>query len=104
MNRMAITPEAWRARVDDACSSIPLVQLANADAMALALQLAAFDSAEWPDARLPLPTVAPAVAPDRRPDLEYCQDLLALAESPAFDTVVAMFDLVRSVDRAMPSQ
>ena len=92
--------EQWQKRVVEACRASRVARLSNGDAMAIALQLAAFGTADWPDSKFALPSVATSLDADDRPDLEYCEQLLALADTPVFDAVAAMFDVMRCVDRA----
>ena len=86
----------------EACDLYRFGPLSNRDAMLLALCLAACPAEDWPTPRLAIVDAVIELDQSMKPADDYCERMLSLAESPAFDAVIAMFDLVRAYDRTHP--
>jgi len=92
----------WRGRLRDACLLFQIGPLANADVMTLALGLLCLPRADWPPEASRLAGLLPPESPSADPG--SCDALYAGVQNEGFDDAVALFDLVRTIDRAWPSR
>jgi hypothetical protein len=103
MTHPTMVSDVWQERIREACALYRLGPLSNLDAMLLALCLAACPADEWPTPRWALVDAVADLDQSLLPTNFWCEAMLNLADSPAFDGVIAMFDLVRAYDRSHPS-
>jgi hypothetical protein len=94
--------EVWRRRAKDSCDAFRLGSLSATDAMTLALAVLCLPRADLPPVASRLADLLPVGNASLDPDA--CEAIYAVSQLEAFDRAVALFDLVRSLDRAWPSQ
>ena len=94
--------EVWRRRAKDSCDAFRLGALSTTDAMTLALAVLCLPRADLPPEASRLADLLPADVASADPD--ECEALYAISQLEAFDDAIALFDLVRSLDRAWPSE
>jgi len=90
--------EVWRRRAQDSCQAFRCGVLSDADAMTLALAVLCLPRADLPADASRLGELLPVDVASADPD--YCEALYAISQVESFDRAVALFDLVRSLDRA----
>jgi hypothetical protein len=93
--------EVWRRRAKDSCDAFRLGSLSATDAMTLALAVLCLPRADLPPVALRLADLLPVGSSDVDPNA--FEDIYSVSQLEAFDDAVALFDLVRSLDRAWPS-
>ena len=94
--------EVWRQRAKDSCEAFRCDLLSTTEAMTLALAVLCLPRADLPPEASRLADLLPADVASADPD--ECEALYAISQVESFDRAVALFDLVRSLDRAWPSR
>lgn len=94
--------EVWRQRAKDSCDVFRLGSLSATDAMTLALAVLCLPRADLPPVASRLADLLPVSSSGVDPDA--FEEIYAISQLGAFDDAVALFDLVRSLDRAWPSE
>jgi len=94
--------EVWRQRAKDSCQAFRCGALSATDAMTLALAVLCLPRADLPLEASRLADLLPVSSSSADPDA--LEDIYAISQLEAFDDATAVFDLVRSLDRAWPSQ
>ena len=94
--------EVWRQRAKDSCELFRYGSLSTTDAMTLALAVLCLPRADLPPEASRLADLLPVGSAGVDPDA--CEAIYEISQLEAFDDAVALFDLVRSLDRAWPSR
>lgn len=94
--------EVWRQRAKDSCDAFRCGSLSATDAMTLALAVLCLPRTDLPAEASRLADLLPMDVASADPD--DCEALYAISQVEAFDDAVALFDLIRTVDRAWPSR
>ncbi|HEY1168370.1 MAG TPA: hypothetical protein VGE81_05260 [Candidatus Limnocylindrales bacterium] len=105
MSELAECPdcqEEWRRRAKESCEAFRCGYLSAPDAMTLALAVLCLPRADLPPEASRLADLLPAESAGVDPDA--CDVLYHISQIEGFDRAIALFDLVRTLDRAWPSQ
>jgi hypothetical protein len=92
--------EVWRQRAKDSCVAFRCGLLSDTDAMTLALAVLRLPRADLPREASRLADLLQVVNTRVNPDA--CDALYHVSQVEEFERAIALFDLVRTLDRAWP--